>query len=82
MTTAKFSSDGLYICTGGDDNTVRLWDIRFQKNTKILPAHLNPLLEVSFLSEKICNLEDKLSYILENESHSTPGMPITHLIIR
>lgn len=73
MTTASFSSDGLFVCTGGDDNTVRLWDIRLQKNVKILPAHLNPLLEVSFLSEKITSLEAKLSHILDSESDAEAG---------
>ena len=82
MTTAKFSSDGLYICTGGDDNTVRIWDIRLQKNVKILPAHLNPILEVDFLSEKISDLNTKISYLYDNESDSITGKKAIFVIIR
>jgi U4/U6 small nuclear ribonucleoprotein PRP4 len=36
-----WAPDGFTLATGGEDNTVRVWDIRARKCTYVLPAHSN-----------------------------------------
>lgn len=43
-----YSSDGLWIASGGDDGTVRLWDAATQKLARLLVGHPYPVQALSF----------------------------------
>ena len=48
VNSVSFSPDGQYICSGSDDNTVRLWNVNTGENILILEGHTDPVLSVSF----------------------------------
>ncbi|HEX3725662.1 MAG TPA: hypothetical protein VHV08_05440, partial [Pirellulales bacterium] len=44
----SFSADGHYVLSGGDDNTLRIWDIRSGKQHALLRGHSRPIQSCAF----------------------------------
>ncbi len=44
----SFSPNGYHAATGGDDNTVRIWDLRKNSCVYILPAHTSLVSQVKY----------------------------------
>lgn len=87
INTSQFSYDGLFVCTGAEDNTIRVWDIRKQNCAKILPAHLQSVLSVSFLSPQIGDLSGLLENLFDStddtydkvsDNHQESGVILSH----
>lgn len=46
--SADFSPNGYQLATGGDDNNLRLWDIRRRGPLERIPAHVKLISDVKF----------------------------------
>lgn len=43
-----WAPDGFTLATGGEDNSVRIWDLRMRRCTYVIPAHQNLVTGVKF----------------------------------
>ena len=48
MTTVYFLPTGYHLATGGDDNTVKIWDLRKRENLTTIPAHSKLVSDIKF----------------------------------
>lgn len=49
--SVSFSPNGFQVATGGDDNAVRIWDIRRSGCVYVLPAHVGLVSQVKYHGE-------------------------------
>jgi U4/U6 small nuclear ribonucleoprotein PRP4 len=47
---AEFHPNGFQLATGGDDGTIKIWDLRRRKMAASLPAHSNLVTRLRFAS--------------------------------
>lgn len=48
MNSVRFSPDGLWLASGGDDGLVKLWDVRVGRQLQELSDHTAAVLAVEF----------------------------------
>jgi len=48
IVSGDFSPNGFRVATGGDDHSVRIWDLRSKACSYVLPAHSNLISECKF----------------------------------
>ena len=49
-----FSPNGHHVATGGNDNAIRMWDLRKQACVYVIPAHTNLVSHVKFEGVCVC----------------------------